>query len=103
VFGDIINLMKILKNKKVIILVLLTAVLLFIFMVNQWLYLRKAHSTFENYYAFRGCIQLLEKTEDYGICKTNIEQTIKIVKYQDKWYLEGDLPWACLGRMCFGI
>jgi hypothetical protein len=77
--------------------------LVLIFGVSQWLYLRKAHSTFENYYAFRGCVQLLEKTADYGICKTNSGQRIKIVEYQNKWYLDGDLPWACLGGICFGL
>jgi len=95
--------MKLLKNKKVVTITLLAAVLVFIFIINQWLYLRKAHSTFENYYAFRGCVQLLKKTADYGICKTNAGQTIKIVEYKNKWYLDGDLPWACLGRICFGI
>jgi hypothetical protein len=80
----------------------LAIVLTLVFGLSQWLYLRKAHRTFEDYYAFRGCVQLLEKTDDYGICKTNSGQTIKIVKYQNKWYLDGDLPWACLGRACFG-
>jgi hypothetical protein len=67
------------------------------------LYLRKAHRSFENYYAFRGCRQLIEKTPDYGICKTATGDTIKIVKYQDRWFLDGDLPWACVGKICFGI
>lgn len=86
-----------------VIFIILVILLVLILGVNQWLYLRKAHSTFENYYAFRGCVQLLEKTDDYGICKTNAGQTIKIVKYQNKWYLDGDLPWACLDRICFGL
>jgi len=93
--------MKFLKNK-IIIIVLFIGAFIVVFGINQIFYLRKAHGTFENYYAFRGCVQLLEKTEDYGICKTNTAQIIKIVKYQDKWYLDGDLPWACLGRVCFG-
>lgn len=105
--NDIIRFMelltKLLKNKKIVTITLLAVILVFIFMVNQWFYLRKAHSTFENYYAFRGCVQLLKKAEDYGICKTNTGQTIKIVKYEDKWYLDGDLPWACLGSVCFGL
>jgi hypothetical protein len=64
----------------------------------QVFYLKKAHSTFENYYAFRGCSQLIEKKEDYGICKTNSGETIKIVKYQERWFLDGDLP---CGFLCF--
>ncbi len=54
--------------------------------------LYKAHSSFENYYAFRGCAQLLEKADTYGICKTSSGQTIKIVEIGDRWYLDGDGP-----------
>ncbi len=92
-----------LKNKIITFILLFTVLLVIIFGISQWFYLRKAHSTFENYYSFRGCVQLLNKTDDYGICKTNSGQTIKIVKYQKKWYLDGDLPWACLGSICFGL
>jgi len=63
-----------------------------IFGAYQVVMLQKAHSTFEDYYTFRGCTALLEKTDNYGICKTGSGQTIKIVKYQEKWYLDGDLP-----------
>ena len=93
------------KTPKTWIIILASIVVLAILIcsVSDWLYLRKAHSTFENYYAFRGCVQVLEKTADYGICKTGSGQTIKIVAYQNKWYLDGDLPWACLGSMCFGM
>lgn len=63
------------------------------------LYLRKAHSTFENYYAFRGCMQLIKRTNDYGICKTDSSQTIKIVKFNNRWYLDGDLP-ICWHGLC---
>jgi len=55
-------------------------------------YLNVAHSTFENYYKFRGCTELLERTDTYGLCKTGSGQTIKIVKYQGRWFLDGDLP-----------
>ena len=81
--------------KKIVVLVLVTAL---IFGIYQFLYLRKAHSTFENYYAFRGCQQLLKRTADYGLCKVGSGQTIKIVKFQGKWYLDGDLP---CGFLCF--
>jgi len=90
-------------NKKIIIPLLLVGTIIVAFAVYQILYLRKAHSTFENYYAFRGCTQLLEKTDSYGTCKIASGQTIKIVKFDGKWYLDGDLPWACLGKVCFGI
>jgi hypothetical protein len=78
------------KNKWRYLLVFL--ILILGFGVYQFFYLKKVHSTFENYYAFRGCIQLIEKTQDYGICKTKTNQTIKIVKFENKWYLDGDLP-----------
>lgn len=63
-----------------------------IFGIYQILGLRKAHSTFENYYAFRDCVQLLARTADTGTCKTATGQVIKIVKLQNKWYLENDGP-----------
>ncbi len=80
-----------------IVLILVTAIAL-CFGIYWTLYLQKAHSTFENYYAFRGCTQLLSKTDLYGICKTNSGQVIKIVRFQGKWYLDGDLP---CGFLCF--
>ena len=56
------------------------------------LYLQKAHSSFENYYAFRGCVRLIERTDAYGICSLADGKTIKIVLYQGRWFLDGDLP-----------
>jgi hypothetical protein len=67
---------------------------------NQMERLSRAHSTFENYYAFRGCRELLDKKDNYGICKTGEGQAIKIVKYKEKWYLDGDLP-ICISSVCF--
>ena len=85
------------KNK-IIIVVLLAVVLIFIFSVQYVIFLRKAHSTFANYFAFRGCEKLLNKTDDYGICQTASGQTIKIVKFDNRWFLDGDLP---CGFLCF--
>ncbi len=82
-------------NRKIKILIYLIVLLglivigLGIYWVN---YLRIAHSSFENYYEFRGCTELINKTSDQGYCKINSGETIKIVKYQDKWFLDGDLP-----------
>jgi hypothetical protein len=53
---------------------------------------RAAHATFDSYYAFRGCTQLLEKTDTYGTCKTASGQTIQIILIDGKWYLENDGP-----------
>lgn len=91
---------KILKNEIVIVTAILVIALAVFFVLQQYLTVKKAHSTFENYYAFRGCTQLLSKTSDYGICKIDSGQAIKIVKYQNKWYLDGDLP-VCYFNFCF--
>lgn len=68
--------------------------------VWQMITLRTAHSTFENYYAFRGCVQLMARTDTYGICKTASGQTIKIVLFEGRWYMDGDLP-MCWWGMCW--
>ncbi len=91
------------KKRTLVILAAIIAVLAVILGVSQWIMLRRAHSSFDNYYAFRGCTQLLQKTDTYGVCETGSGQTIKIVEYQGKWYLDGDLPWACWGGACFGL
>ncbi len=88
------------QGKKIMIFFFALLALLGVFLAYQILYLRKAHSTFENYYKFRGCTQLLQKTDNYGICKTIEGTAIKIVKYKDRWYLSGDLP-VCLFHICF--
>ena len=84
-------------NKIIIISLLLLAVI-FCLAINWIFVLQRAHSTFENYYAFRGCVQLISKTNDYGICRIASGKTIKIVKFSGKWYLDGDLP---CGFLCF--
>lgn len=67
-------------------------VIVFVLGIWQFFYLRHAHSSFDNYYAFRNCQELLSKTDNDGICRLKDGSTIKIVKYQGKWYLDGDLP-----------
>lgn len=79
-------------KKTILIIVLVVLVILVALGVYEFFMLRKAHSSFENYYAFRGCKELVSKTDDYGYCKIKNGSTIKIVKYQGKWYLDGDLP-----------
>lgn len=70
--------------------------LFFIFLVVIGLYqiyvLRVAHSSFENYYRFRGCVQLLERGDSYGVCRTATGDVVRLVGVNGKWYLEGDLP-----------
>lgn len=86
------------KHRQLVYLVFGVFIICVIFGVYQVLYLQKAHSTFENYYIFRGCVQLVTKTENYGICKLASGKTIKIVKFDNRWFLEGDLP---CGFLCF--
>ena len=80
------------KNKTLLFVLLAVALLILIFGAIQFFELQKAHSTFDNYYAFRGCTQLIEKKDTYGICKTASGATITIVEINNKWYLQGDGP-----------
>lgn len=62
------------------------------FFTYQYFMLKKAHSSFENYYAFRGCKTLVERADTYGICRLTDGSQIKIVQYEGRWFLDGDLP-----------
>ena len=85
------------KKTKITITILTILALLIISLGIYWiLFLQRAHSTFENYYSFRGCAELIEKTPDYGTCKISSGEIIKIVKYQNKWFLDGDLPFGAV-------
>ena len=90
--------MKIKKYKNIILAAIILIVAIIIFGIYQVQTLNKAHSTFENYYAFRGCSELIDKTDVSGVCQLDSGKTIKIVKFNDKWYLDGDLP---CGFLCF--
>lgn len=82
-----------LRNKKITLAVVGVIVLVFAALaIEQYFTLQKAHSTFDNYYAFRGCTQLVEKTDTYGTCKLASGDTIKIDLINGKWYLDGDGP-----------
>ena len=79
--------------KKILIYIITIIVLLTIIISVYWIkVLNTAHSTFENYYTFRGCIELIQKTDTYGLCKLKSGEIIKIVAYNNKWFLDGDLP-----------
>jgi hypothetical protein len=80
-------------NKKIILAIVGIIVVIFgALLVWQYIVLTKAHGSFANYYAFRGCVQLIYKTDTYGTCKTTSGATITIVEINGKWYLEGDGP-----------
>jgi len=81
------------NNQKTVWGLLGILIILFIVLINNWIsLLHVAHSSFESYFVFRGCIELVEKTDTYGICKNAQNQSIEIVKSNGKWYLAGDLP-----------
>ena len=86
-------------HKTLLGIVIVLTVALIVTAIYQIRELHKAHSTFDNYYAFRGCQQLLKRTPTYGVCKTNSGQIITIVLYNGKWYLKGDLPTGFLGHL----
>lgn len=81
------------------LILVLVVVAIGVFGIFQVRMLNKAHSTFENYYAFRGCEQLVSRTSTTGVCKTRSGETITIVLYKGKWYLQGDLPNTFLGHL----
>lgn len=80
-------------------LILIIVIIAIIFSVYQIRFLNKAHSTFDNYFSFRGCTQLVVRTSTYGVCKLASGKNIKIVLYHDKWYLDGDLPTGFLSHL----
>lgn len=100
-WGYTINFYELLHHrKKLLAAVIIILILLGALIRPQLSELKKVHSTFENYYAFRGCTQLAKKASTYGLCKLSSGQTIKIVKFHGKWYLDGDLP-TCISNICF--
>ena len=84
--------MKTRLNRNILIAVLGAMVIVLALGINQIIFLQKAHSTFDNYYSFRGCTQLIQRTDTYGICKIASGATIKIVEINGRWYLDGDGP-----------
>ncbi len=94
------NIKKLIKNKLVIFIILAFMVVVGGFGIKEAIKTDHAHQSFENYYAFRGCTQLVKRTDTYGLCKISSGQTIKLVKFQGKWYLDGDLP-VCIFNSCF--
>ncbi len=82
------------RSNKIIILYM--CIVTIIFGLGGYLWVQKltdAHSSFEKYYTFRGCEQLLEKTDTYAKCSLKNGEIIKLVNVNDKWFLDGDLGW----------
>ena len=80
-------------HKKILwAIIILAIVAIASFAIDQYFVLQKAHSTFDNYYAFRGCTELISTTTTSGVCKTGSGDTITIVLINGRWYLQGDGP-----------
>ena len=86
------------KRKALLAAGLFVIATLGVLVIGQAIYVEHAHQTFDNYYAFRGCQQLLTKTDHDATCRLSSGEVIKMVKYQNKWYLSGDLPVCWLGN-----
>jgi hypothetical protein len=73
------------------------AFLVFLLFVSCLIYqivtTRKAHQTFEGYCHWRG-LEVVNKSADYGFCADKYGNEFKIVSFNGKWYLNGDLPWG---------
>ncbi len=78
--------------------ILVASILLIAFVTWQIFYLTQAHSTFENYAAFRGCAHILSRTDTNGTCTTTSGETVTLVKFDNRWFLKGDLP-VCMLRL----
>ncbi len=87
------------KNRLLIFLICAIVLTVLAFGIYEGKVVDTAHSTFENYYAFRGCVQLIDRTDNVGHCKISDGQIITIVKFRNQWYLDGDLP-MCWNNFC---
>ncbi len=80
-------------NKKQLLIIFIILVTIILLIAVVWIIkLKIAHSSFDNYYNFRGCKELINKTSDYANCKLTNGKIIKIVKIDNKWFLENDGP-----------
>lgn len=75
-------------------LFIITLILMPLLVFGVWWidFLRVAHSSFENYYTFRGCVSLIQKTDTEAVCELKNGTKIKMVAYDNRWFLAGDLP-----------
>jgi|GEM_PF-1776106 len=89
--------MEYLKNHPWVSFAIVIVVILGALFTWQVFFLQKAHSTFENYAAFRGCSEITSRTDTDGTCVTGSGQSIKIVKFDNRWFLDGDLPVCAIG------
>ena len=80
-------------NKKLLFFSLVAVVAIFlIWFIYQAITTTKAHQTFESYCKWRG-LEIENKSDSYGYCKDQkTGKEYKMVLFNGKWYLDGDLP-----------
>lgn len=87
------------KRQKVgLVVVIAVFVLSSLFVAYELITTQTAHNTFDGYCKWRG-LTVESKADNYGYCKDpKTNESFKIVLYEGKWYLDGDLP---CGFLCF--
>lgn len=90
------------KRHRWVQLAIATLIVLVALAIWQFTTLRVAHSSFANYAAFRGCATITSQSSASGTCTLADGQTIQIVQFHGRWYLDGDLP-TCWNNFCFGL
>lgn len=67
---------------------------------QQLITLRKAHGSFDDYAAFRGCETVTGRTATSGTCMLASGRSITIIEVNGRWYLDGDTPPRCFWGPC---
>ncbi len=85
-------------HKKLSIIIALLILIAGVFIVSEMITTYKAHETFEGYCKWRGLVTE-SKTSDSGYCRNpHTGQEYKMVLFNGRWFLDGDLP---CGFLCF--
>lgn len=91
--------MKFIKRTRWIRILAVLIVLFVALAVWQFFVLRAAHRSFADYAAFRGCTTVTGRSASSGTCTIADGRSITIVKFDGRWYLQGDLPF-CWNGIC---
>lgn len=79
-------------------LLVIVALILWVFVSFEMITTYKAHDTFDGYCKWRW-LAVESKANNYGYCKnTKTGKEYKIVLFGGRWYLDWDLP---CGFLCF--
>ncbi|MDE1848871.1 MAG: hypothetical protein KGH55_02470 [Nanoarchaeota archaeon] len=82
-------------NKSILIASFVISIILFVSVSSLSIYqiitTYEAHAALEGYCHWRG-LQVVNQSETFGYCKDSSGETYKIVLFDGRWYLNGDLP-----------